>query len=110
MFPTPDLPEGCCELVKLYLLKAGRGKGLGKALIQECFKREILILNLNEKPIDLILKNFKNQDINGLDQIKKAWIFANEAHVGQYRKSGERMEAAIAYAEKKANRQKQEAA
>lgn len=37
IFPTAGLPEGCCELVKLYLLPAGRGKGLGKALMQECF-------------------------------------------------------------------------
>ena len=28
VFPTPDLPEGCCELVKLYLLPQARGKGV----------------------------------------------------------------------------------
>jgi len=37
VFPTPDLPEGCCELVKLYLLPQARGKGVGKTLIEKCF-------------------------------------------------------------------------
>lgn len=37
IFPTTGLPEGCCELVKLYLSCAARGKGLGKALIEQCF-------------------------------------------------------------------------
>jgi len=37
IFPTPDLPEDCCELVKLYLLSQARGKRLGKALIEKCF-------------------------------------------------------------------------
>lgn len=38
IFPTPGLPAGCCELVKLYLLPSGRGTGLGKGLIQKCFE------------------------------------------------------------------------
>lgn len=37
VFPTPDLPDGCCELVKLYLSANARGKGVGKALIEKCF-------------------------------------------------------------------------
>lgn len=36
IFPTAGLPEGCCELVKLYLDTAARGKGLGKQLILHC--------------------------------------------------------------------------
>ena len=39
VFPTPALPEGCCELVKLYLLPKARGKGIGKQLIMHCFER-----------------------------------------------------------------------
>ncbi len=35
IFPTPGLPENCCELVKLYLLPAARGKGLGRQLIEK---------------------------------------------------------------------------
>jgi putative acetyltransferase len=37
VFPTPDLPRSCCELVKLYLLPQARGKRVGKTLIQKCF-------------------------------------------------------------------------
>lgn len=33
IFPTPNLPNGTCELVKMYLLPHVRGIGLGKKLI-----------------------------------------------------------------------------
>lgn len=33
IFPSPGLPEGTCELVKMYLKKEVRGQGLGKLLI-----------------------------------------------------------------------------
>ena len=33
IFPTAALPEGTCELVKLYLDKNARGTGLGKKLL-----------------------------------------------------------------------------
>ncbi len=36
LFPTDNLPEKHIELVKLYLLKGARGKGIGKALIKQC--------------------------------------------------------------------------
>lgn len=36
IYPTEGLPEGHCELVKLYLTPDTRGKGIGKALIEEC--------------------------------------------------------------------------
>ena len=38
VYPTDALPQGCCELVKLYLLPQTRGKGYGKALIERCFE------------------------------------------------------------------------
>jgi putative acetyltransferase len=38
VFPTPALPEGTCELVKMYLLPEARGKGVGKELIQHAFR------------------------------------------------------------------------
>jgi putative acetyltransferase len=38
LFPTPGLPEGCCELVKLYLLSEMRGLGLGLLLMEKCFQ------------------------------------------------------------------------
>jgi putative acetyltransferase len=37
IYPTPGLPSGCAELVKLYLTTTSRGKGLGKLLMDTCF-------------------------------------------------------------------------
>ncbi len=39
IFPTAGLPCGCCELVKLYLKPAARGKSLGKGLILRCLEK-----------------------------------------------------------------------
>lgn len=36
IYPTANLPQGTCELVKLYLSATARGKGLGKLLLQKC--------------------------------------------------------------------------
>jgi putative acetyltransferase len=35
IYPSQGLPEGTCELVKMYLLPSARGKGLGKLLIEK---------------------------------------------------------------------------
>jgi len=42
IFPSPGLPDGTCELVKMYLTPAARGKGIGKMLIDKAlqFARE----------------------------------------------------------------------
>ena len=34
VYPTPGLPVGCCELVKLYLVPEMRGQGLGMTLME----------------------------------------------------------------------------
>ena len=36
IYPTAGLPEGTCELVKLYLSPKGRGKGIGRSLLEKC--------------------------------------------------------------------------
>lgn len=36
IFPSPGLPNGTCEMVKMYLLPESRGKGIGVALINKC--------------------------------------------------------------------------
>ena len=36
IYPTANLDEGTCELVKLYLSPKGRGKGVGKLLMEQC--------------------------------------------------------------------------
>jgi putative acetyltransferase len=35
VFPTPGLPKGCAEIVKLYLLSDYRGRGTGKQLLEK---------------------------------------------------------------------------
>jgi putative acetyltransferase len=37
IYPTEGLPEGYCELVKLYVHAHARGKGIGKKLLNACF-------------------------------------------------------------------------
>ncbi len=37
IYPTPGLPEGCAELVKLYLLPSYRSRGIGRELIERSF-------------------------------------------------------------------------
>ncbi|HSZ31748.1 MAG TPA: GNAT family N-acetyltransferase [Puia sp.] len=41
VFPTTGLPDGYCELVKLYLLPEMRGRGLGLKLMEKCFQKSI---------------------------------------------------------------------
>jgi len=38
IFPTEGLPTDTVELVKLYLLPPARGRGVGKALIEQCLR------------------------------------------------------------------------
>jgi putative acetyltransferase len=37
IYPTAGLPPTTCEMVKVYLLPAARGLGLGQRLIEQCF-------------------------------------------------------------------------
>jgi putative acetyltransferase len=37
VYPTPGLPAGCAELVKLYLSSSQRGKGIGRQLMEKTF-------------------------------------------------------------------------
>ena len=43
IFPTADLPEDTCELVKMYLVPQVRGQGIGRLLIEKCleFAKEV---------------------------------------------------------------------
>jgi putative acetyltransferase len=36
IFPSPGLPAGTCELVKMYLLPTARGTGIGAILMNKC--------------------------------------------------------------------------
>ena len=35
IYPTENLPDGTCELVKLYLAPSARGRGIGKLLLEK---------------------------------------------------------------------------
>ncbi|MCB9364945.1 MAG: GNAT family N-acetyltransferase [Flavobacteriales bacterium] len=39
IYPTDNLPVGYAELVKIYLHKTARGKGIGKKLMLKCFEK-----------------------------------------------------------------------
>jgi len=39
IFPSAGLSTGVCELVKMYLHNAARGKGLGRLLINQCLEK-----------------------------------------------------------------------
>ena len=43
VYPTDGLPDGCCELVKLYLLPEARSRGYGKLLIERCISSAIAL-------------------------------------------------------------------
>ncbi|MGQ0827165.1 MAG: GNAT family N-acetyltransferase [Bacteroidota bacterium] len=38
VYPTKGLPNGTCELIKMYLLPEARGKGVGKVLVNKCIE------------------------------------------------------------------------
>jgi putative acetyltransferase len=38
IYSTPGLPDGCAELVKLYLLPEQRGRGIGRLLMERSFQ------------------------------------------------------------------------
>src|ERR1700678_2021298 len=38
IYPTAGLPEGVCELVKMYLIPTARGSGLGRRLMDHCLE------------------------------------------------------------------------
>jgi putative acetyltransferase len=39
IFPSPGLPVGTCELVKMYLLPPARGVGIGATLMNKCMSK-----------------------------------------------------------------------
>ncbi len=66
IYPTGGLPEGCAELVKLYLLPEYRGRGIGRMLMELCFRsardmgyRQLYLESLPElsKAVSMYLKS-----------------------------------------------------
>ena len=73
IYPTKHLPEGTCELVKMYLLPEVRNIGLGSRLIKECLEfaktagyKQVYIETMPElqKAVSLY-KKFGFEDLDG---------------------------------------------
>lgn len=43
VYPTNGLPDRCAELVKLYLAKASRGRGVGKLLMDQTIQTSVTL-------------------------------------------------------------------
>ncbi|MEI6680371.1 MAG: GNAT family N-acetyltransferase [Mariniphaga sp.] len=41
IYPTGELPEDTCELVKMYLLPEVRGQGWGRSIIEKCLQNAL---------------------------------------------------------------------
>jgi len=39
IYPTGGLPDGVCELVKMWLLPEARGLGLGRSMVEKCLQQ-----------------------------------------------------------------------
>jgi len=59
IFPSPGLPAGTCELVKMYLLPLARGTGIGATLMNTCLGKAKAM-------------GFVNMYIETLPELKKA--------------------------------------
>ena len=59
VYPTAGLPEGCAELVKLYLTRSMRGKGIGWQLMEKTF-------------VSVKLFGYKQLYIESLPELSKA--------------------------------------
>jgi putative acetyltransferase len=59
IFPSPGLPAGTCELVKMYLLPLARGTGIGATLMNTCLSKAKEM-------------GFDNMYIETLPELKKA--------------------------------------
>jgi len=59
IFPSPGLPAGTCELVKMYLLPLARGTGIGATLMNTCLGKAKEM-------------GFDNMYIETLPELKKA--------------------------------------
>jgi putative acetyltransferase len=62
IYSTPGLPEGCCELVKLYMMASQRGKGTGRMLLEKSIEsaremgyRQVYLESLPELSTAIVL-------------------------------------------------------
>jgi putative acetyltransferase len=82
IFPTNDLPDDTCELVKMYLYPPVRGIGLGKLLIQKCidFAKEAGYKNIYLETMPELKQALKTYEKFGFEYIDRA--MGNSGHFG----------------------------
>jgi len=82
IFPTPCLPEGCAELVKLYLSAPARGKGTGKRLMEICFEsaKQLGFRQLYLESLPELGKAVGMYEKAGFRYLPNAW--GNSGHFG----------------------------
>jgi putative acetyltransferase len=71
IYPTKGLNENCVELVKFYLSKNARGKGIGKELMQKCIQsaREFEYKQLYLESLHQFSKAIKMYEIAGFKRL-----------------------------------------
>ena len=91
IFPTENLPEATCELVKLYLHKNARGTGLGKKLMLQSMQwakengEAGIVSGLYRKDGKDVPENpYEDEYIEGTDL--RLWYIAQEIKTGPWKK------------------------
>jgi putative acetyltransferase len=82
IFPSPGLPDGTCELVKMYLLPQARGIGLGKKIIEQCiaFAKEAGYKNIYLETMPELKQAMKTYEKFGFEYLKAP--MGNTGHTG----------------------------
>ena len=71
VYPTKGLNENCAELVKFYLSRNARGKGIGKELMQKCIRsaREFEYTQLYLESLPQFSKAVKMYEKEGFEKL-----------------------------------------
>jgi len=90
IFPSPGLPAGICELVKMYLLPEARAKGTGALLLNKCMSTAkemgfdaMYIETLPELKIAIsVYEKFGfNYLDNAFGRYRTFWLFSMDAEI-----------------------------
>jgi len=82
IFPSPGLPAGTCELVKMYLLPLARGTGIGATLMNTCLgkAKEMGFVNMYIETLPELKKAISVYEKFGFNYLDKP--LGNTGHFG----------------------------
>ena len=82
IFPSPGLPVGTCELVKMYLLPLARGTGIGATLMNKCLSKakEMGFVNMYIETLPELKKAISVYEKFGFNYLDKP--LGNTGHFG----------------------------